>query len=1538
VNVHELLNRFLEVADVQTAEMLNLPRPKLKGGKPTIVVAPASDELKAFIQDLGARAEAIKGRGVDPKKDNMLKLSSDGRKAALDMRLVNPASPDFAESKINILVKNVAEKFKATKKDKGTQLVFADLGTPKPLGKGGLFSVYRDIKAKLIKLGIPQDQIAFIHDAKTKAAAKKLVDKVNAGKIRVLIGSTGKMGTGMNAQRRLAALHHIDAPWRPDEVEQRDGRILRQGNMFDEVEIVRYVTEGSFDTNIWQTLTNKAAFIQQLAPGRLKGRSIEDVDDVVMSFEQIKAIATGDPRIIEKFKTDTDVKRLQDLESEHRNARYRAESDIGKLPGQIEVLKNVAGKLTKDVKAFDFEGKKFTATIGKKTFDNREDLGAEIIKISKSMREKRRFTTDEVGTFRGKPLSISVTDFGTEETFIKGEMRHAGRISDKALGTIASLESSIKPASITKRLESVNKEVAVLEKRLKDLNAVVDAPFPEAAELKKLLKKQEQLNKDLGIGESDVGVVEGEVEDTSVVDPANEPSDVAADYGGTPPKNRRGAGPAAAEGPFLAEFPTGMGGSSLVKPLEMPEIVQLARALLGEFPTLSKRLRKSRGLFFSGGGRKARIVLNPEIFQKPDEAAAVLAHEIGHLIDYLPHETLARGNLVGRLNSLLGFMRQEFGESIVNNKQLRKELIAVSEFWRPYDKEAAPDDYKAYRNSARELYADAVSVLLNAPGTLERMAPAFFEGFFDQLDKKPDVKKEYFKLQDLLSGRGPEIAQAREQDIRRMFQKGEAISKEQNAERQLRDSRFWERVRQGLDDVNWPVDKKIREAEAKGIVIPDETNPRFTIQEASMFENDVYLLLDEIDTDIKKVLEASGLTEEDADVLLFFDRVMGDRSGLANPLGHNPKSAESGLKNLEKTLGADKFKVLRQTMQQLHDINFRMTEEAVKTGVYNAELFEEKIKPNKNFYAAFQVLDYVDDFVSAGVKQQIGTLKEIRGTFITTVLKMVSLKQLIAKNLGQGSFRDTWLDIYPDEILKLKPVNPQDKIRVFRAEKGQGFFTMLEDGKQVAYQVDPYIARSIELSGPDKTNMVVQIIKLINNSVFYPLFITYNPGFQAFNAVRDFKRTFRNLPEGITMGEFFKEWLGAWPTARLRANNISDDLMKEMIGNKALTAPMNDFVLGNDEDSYERLLIRHNLLPSEPVKHRQKILNALMMFLEPIRQLGSTIEAMPKIAGYNLRKQAGEKGKSLAYNTRTFTGTPNWLVKGLWTNTTNVIFWFSNIFKEGFKTDAQIAFDPKTRGGWWWKAAQVELLPKFLMLLGSIGAGGPVLKDFYDRVTEYDKTNYIIVPLGYQTGGRHGWKAVYLRFPHDETGRVMSGLFWKIANAIKDKEPAQMQQILDFGAGQLPSVAPPISMTDAWKDFLTGKNPYDNFRGREIISKTEFAAGGWPKLKKMLMWTANQFGVTRFATFDDSEKTWFEAAVQTVPVVNRLIRVTDWGLEEKARPAIEELEAERARFRLARGSEASALLHERFRLSRLKQSDQLSDKGLRRLNRMNAFF
>jgi len=493
INVPELMQIFRQSADVQTATMLNLPRPKLDGEKPTVRNAPATPELKAFVQELAARAERLKSNRVDPSEDNMLKITSEGRKAALDLRLMKPSAPDDPQGKVNQAVENIFRIWQESKPERSAQLVFCDLSTPKDKG----FSVYRDAADKLERLGVPGGDIAFIQDYDSDTAKLSLFRDVRAGKVRVLFGSTQKMGSGTNVQERLIALHHFDAPWRPADVEQREGRILRQGNKNEVISIYRYVTEGSFDAYMWQTLETKAKFIAQVMSGDMTIRRLEDLDSAALTYAEVKAIASGNPLVIEKAQVDAELIRLTRLRSAHAEEQYRIRTNLRRSREDAEAFTERLKNLRQDMAARqDTSGDKFSIELDGQVLDNRGIAGELIVRRAEKI--KNRFGEDvRVGRFAGFDLFLRPTFNDNVEMIVRGNNSYAARVTDTALGTLRSLEANVQ--GFDERASRLEYDITDANKRAKELETKVGAHFEREERFQQLTRRQSEIEEKLDL-------------------------------------------------------------------------------------------------------------------------------------------------------------------------------------------------------------------------------------------------------------------------------------------------------------------------------------------------------------------------------------------------------------------------------------------------------------------------------------------------------------------------------------------------------------------------------------------------------------------------------------------------------------------------------------------------------------------------------------------------------------------------------------------------------------------------------------------------------------------------------------------------------------------------------------------------------------------------------------------------------------------------------------------------------------------------------
>ena len=503
-NLPELMSLFKQCADVQTADMLKLPVPELVGGHPTNVVLKPSEIQKQMVTALGERAEQVRAGTVDPSVDNMLRITNDGRKLALDQRLIDPNLPDDPNSKVNACVEQVFNIWQNTAENKSTQLVFCDLSTPKP----GTFNVYDDIRDKLIACGIPADEIQFIHNANTEAKKAELFGKVRSGKVRILMGSTAKMGAGTNVQRKLIALHHLDVPWRPSDIEQREGRMVRQGNENKEVQIFRYVTESTFDSYSWQLIENKQRFIGQVMTSKSPARSCDDMDDAALSYAEVKALAAGNPMIKEKMDLDIQVTRLRSLKAAYNSQKYRLEDALTiQYPQQQLQLKERIQNAEKDlltVKAttrLDTDGKEiFSITLDGKTYDKRDEAGRALLgMLGAAMKADKPVL---VGTYRGFDVKISYNLLGQEfHAQLIGADAYDTKLGSDAVGNMSRLGHLLN--GIENQIPAYQQRQEEIAQQVVNARAELAKPFIQEAELAEKSSRLAELDALLNMNQND---------------------------------------------------------------------------------------------------------------------------------------------------------------------------------------------------------------------------------------------------------------------------------------------------------------------------------------------------------------------------------------------------------------------------------------------------------------------------------------------------------------------------------------------------------------------------------------------------------------------------------------------------------------------------------------------------------------------------------------------------------------------------------------------------------------------------------------------------------------------------------------------------------------------------------------------------------------------------------------------------------------------------------------------------------------------------
>ena len=521
-NLPELMNLFKEIADIKTADQLHLPTPEVEYHN---IVAQPTDIQKEMVKALSERAAKVHGGSIDPREDNMLKITSDGRKLGLDQRIINPLLPDEPGTKVNQCVDNIMQIWRDGQADKLTQLVFCDISTPQvasPTRKAAkaldnptlhaledavplpepepAFTVYEDIRQKLIAQGMPAEQIAFIHEANTEVRKKELFSKVRTGQVRVLLGSTQKMGAGTNVQDRLVALHDLDCPWRPGDLAQRKGRIERQGNQNEKVHVFRYVTEGTFDAYLWQMVENKQKFISQIMSSKSPVRSCDDVDETALSFAEIKALCAGNPRIKERMDLDVDVSRLKLMKADHQSKQYQMEDNLLKyFPEQIEKHKSFIKGLEADMETLAAHPHPADSFAGMEvrgdTLTDKENAGAALLDACKEVKNAEPV---QVGSYRGFAMSVSFDAFRQEYTLqLKGQMTHQATLGVDPRGNLTRIDNAL--AQMPQRLESVKAQLDNLYQQQAAAKEEVGRPFPYEDELREKSARLTELDTLLNI-------------------------------------------------------------------------------------------------------------------------------------------------------------------------------------------------------------------------------------------------------------------------------------------------------------------------------------------------------------------------------------------------------------------------------------------------------------------------------------------------------------------------------------------------------------------------------------------------------------------------------------------------------------------------------------------------------------------------------------------------------------------------------------------------------------------------------------------------------------------------------------------------------------------------------------------------------------------------------------------------------------------------------------------------------------------------------
>lgn len=916
------------------------------------------------------------------------------------------------------------------------------------------------------------------------------------------------------------------------------------------------------------------------------------------------------------------------------------------------------------------------------------------------------------------------------------------------------------------------------------------------------------------------------------------------------------------------------------------------------------------------------------------QLTGTLAHEIGHLVDWLPDYTLKRGNLLGRLFTLKKFLGSTFVGSdgqTIENADIRRELLDLSKKWRPWDPETSSASFNRYRKSGKELYADALSALLNNPGLVQQDAPIFFEQFFNELDKKPDVRQAYFGLQELLAGTPEEVIRRRRAGVRGMFAEGDMkamdLERLRQAERAEARKGWWQKFRIQHIDKNTAIRDRVDDLRKRGVTLNPDDDPRYMLEERNYLGGFLKGFAQQHIEPLYRDIVEGGIGWTTFGEALFYERVIaGDRSEVANPRGITPDVAETLYADLKAGLDPEQQRELGEAVDRFRTMVRTVAEQAYEAGLYSDELYAQM--QENPAYAAYRVIDHLDKDVTSTVYRQIGTLKDITNPADATILKALVTLRAIEHQRVKVSVFDFLHTHFPQDIQQAdERWNGRGRTPVESRDKKQVLITYKEKGRLRGKYVPELIATSLNNESIGSNWTAVTALRWVNGTVFRPLFTTMNAGFQTFNAARDFVRFWKNQPD-MTFGRAMQLYAKAVPLARVRAfgmpsaSSVKYDKAKaDLVAAeeaRILGVTYNDMVHGREvEDTQiEDILSKLDIGEFGRKKPTHPVLRQARDILDYIAKVGDFLETLPKAAG--IYEYAGDGAiADIPADQRSIIrrrlGSPDFLAGGTFKPITNELLLFSNAITQAIRTDVEVATDPTTRAAFWWKTAKVNIAPKLALFAAVYLAGSPDEEDdswFADvrralrGITEYDLTNYLVLPLGKDETGN----TVYVRIPQDDAGRLIGGLTWKLLRfAAGDRETVESaMQVFDYMTGQAPTVTPVLEAVGDIVAFSSGNNVYDSFRSRMLFTEDELRARDWRTVKKFVGYEFQQMGGSAIWKFVPGEQRPRSLTpgqeILELPIVSniagRWIRVTNYGEVERLREAAKQTARTEAQRRL----------------------------------------
>ena len=966
----------------------------------------------------------------------------------------------------------------------------------------------------------------------------------------------------------------------------------------------------------------------------------------------------------------------------------------------------------------------------------------------------------------------------------------------------------------------------------------------------------------------------------------------------------KGGAVGASIGTFADGTPIKTGSLKEILPVQFPDLIHLARQI-GSVVSINKRLKTSHGIF-----RPAleTIELHKDLFSNTEQAAKTLAHEIGHLTDWLPDKRMDRGNILGRIFSLRKFLKWTYGEHEIKNEEYKKELWELSKYWRPMP-EIVSDSFLKYRKSPAELYADAISVLLNSPGILQEKAPKFYKSFFENLDKKPKVFEEFFSLQEELRTGSNELIEKWRKRIggtKGMFKGADyksieiqEIKNEQN-KKDRSAGQLWMQTKRGVFSLHADYETKVKEVKKKGGVVNDNENPVYYLNERNYVGSKIKTAIERYLTPALEEIKKHGITQDEFGEMLMYERILkGDRGEVANPGGFQKEFVEEMLgesidpktkelkqneKSLKEELGAEKFEILKEQAASFRFGLKSIFEIGHKEGIYNDMLY--KVMQENKYYVPFKPIKYMDKKTKAKVSRKVGTLNDIENPINTSIEKAMAIIRAVENNKAKRTGLLFLQKEFSEDIEKAETRFVNNRLEIIDVKNKT--VSYMKDGRPVGFYTPEYIADSLNNKTTEEIKVITHTLGRLNRKWFKPVFVGINTGFHVANFSRDFFRFWKNIP-GMSFARSFKLYYKAYPHARKKAKAKKDEIVIKMEEEGILGLTLNDYMAGGTEEDVQNEIILQKIGLAQESKSplgKRKILKPFAFVLDKIREMGDTIEALPKIAGY-IHFKGDEAGAKISMKEKDFirryVGSPDFFAKGSWTKNTNDVFLFSNAIIQGVRSDYEIATMPETRSEFWWKTTKATFVPKILMAMATMGMFGKLLKEIMDEATEYDKTNYVTIPIGKDVNK----KAIYFRLPQDETSRFLGGMFWKSQRFLTSRDVESLQDVVGLWGGQLPAITPAIALPGDLFQFATGKNVYDVYRQRTVLTEDQVAAGWKYKAKPVATYVWNQAGGNIFLKLYSGEPT-----VPLTPkenflrlpiisnVVGRFFKVTDYGKVE----------------------------------------------------------